>query len=86
MSEQTPARHMDNLPEDRKKHWTGTAPTACDIDGTVIKDNFVDGRTRRGPWANMCLSCHRTQGVGLGTGKGQHYKKQGDGRWLKVEG
>ena len=31
----------------------------------------VDGKTKAGPWANMCSSCHLTHGVGLGLGKGQ---------------
>lgn len=30
-----------------------------------------DGRTRRGPWANMCGPCFEVNGVGLGTGRGQ---------------
>lgn len=31
----------------------------------------VDGRTKLGPWANMCEADFETYGVGLGTGKGQ---------------
>ena len=31
----------------------------------------VDGKTIFGPWANMCTPCFRTNGVGLGTGRGQ---------------
>jgi len=30
-----------------------------------------DGKTVRGPWANMCRSCFFSHGVGLGTGRGQ---------------
>ena len=30
-----------------------------------------DGKTRMGPWANMCGGCFVRYGVGLGTGKGQ---------------
>lgn len=30
-----------------------------------------DGRTKQGPWAHMCNTCFASQGVGLGTGKGQ---------------
>ena len=43
---------------------------------------FVDGKTRHGPWAIMCIPCHKVQGVGLGLGKGQKY----DGKGKKVEG
>lgn len=31
----------------------------------------VDGKTVSGPWANLCVSCHRTEGCGLGLGLGQ---------------
>lgn len=30
-----------------------------------------DGKTKEGPWANMCDECFQTRGVGLGLGKGQ---------------
>jgi len=30
-----------------------------------------DGKTTRGPWANMCQKCFENYGVGLGLGKGQ---------------
>jgi hypothetical protein len=67
-------------------YWTGPAPTQCDICTAPITDAFIDGKTRMGPWANMCRKCHVHLGVGLGTGKGQHYVKQPDGRWLKTQG
>ena len=35
---------------------------------------WVDGKTIMGPWANMCLACHKRLGVGLGIGKGQRYQ------------
>lgn len=31
----------------------------------------IDGRTKVGPWAYMCKSCHAIFGVGFGIGKGQ---------------
>ena len=42
---------------------------------------YIDGKTVLGPWANMCLQCYKTKGIGLGLGKGQKYK---DG--VKIEG
>jgi hypothetical protein len=30
-----------------------------------------DGKTKMGPWANMCETHFKTFGVGLGTGQGQ---------------
>lgn len=40
----------------------------CDFCGDVA---HYDGKTKFGPWANMCLNCFRTHGVGLGLGQGQ---------------
>ena len=40
----------------------------CDF---CSKTAEVDGRTRMGPWANMCPGHHVEYGVGLGLGKGQ---------------
>ena len=68
-----------------EKYWTGDVGTEDDF-GANIRDEFIDGKTRRGPWAIMTPSSWRIRGVGLGIGQGQRYKKQPDGRWLKVEG
>lgn len=51
-----------------------------------IEDVIIDGRTVMGPWALMTPAAHRKYGVGLGTGKGQRYEKQADGKWLKTDG
>jgi len=45
----------------------------CNLCGKDRLSEFVDGKTRMGPWANMCLPCYRKVGVGLGVGKGQKY-------------
>lgn len=49
----------------------------CDIhyyerNGTVVPAAY-DGKTKAGPWANMCESCMITHGIGVGTGKAQKY-------------
>ena len=70
------------------KYWLGPVPQVCDVCSEAIKDRFFDAATTFGPWANMCLSCF-TLGPGygkLGTGLGQEYVKQSDGRWLKIGG
>lgn len=62
--------------------------------GNAIFNDFVDGKTKWGPWGIMSHSPAKGQfptsfesnGVGLGLGRGQHYRKQLDGRWLKVAG
>lgn len=49
----------------------------CDIHKYELhRDNVpavVDGKTRSGPWANMCEPCFALHGVGLGTGLGQRF-------------
>lgn len=68
------------------KKWTGTPPATCDLCNCTLKreGTFIDGRTKRGPWATMCHLCHFLDGVGLGTGLGQQYTLT-NGEWLKVE-
>ncbi len=57
--------------------------TECNICQTpLVGKPFVDGKTLMGPWADMCLTCHKRAGVGLGTGRGQKYDENGK----KVEG
>lgn len=58
----------------------------CDICKTPITNAFVDGKTILGPWANMCIPCSKSYGLGLGTGVGQLYQKQQNGEFVKVAG
>jgi hypothetical protein len=67
-------------------YWISEAPDACDICGQPIKDAFADAKTSRGPWGSLDLKCLRVHGIGTGKGKGQVYRRQDDGRWLKVAG
>lgn len=70
----------------KQRYWSGNPPEEDDF-GLTIKDEFIDGRTTIGPWAFMTPTSWKRIGVGrLGLGYGQRYKKQDDGRWLKVEG
>lgn len=48
-------------------------PTKCDLCGRDLKQQYVDGRTKIGPWATMCALCHHTHGVGIGIGRGQRF-------------
>lgn len=67
--------------------WAGSVG-CCDMCHTGLKTagEFVDGRTRMGPWAMLCTSCHEKYGVGLGAGKGQLYELQPNGTFLKTAG
>lgn len=58
----------------------------CDICNKEIKEKFVDGATVWGPWAHMCPECFGTYGIGLGPGKGQEYKKNETGDYVKIAG
>lgn len=71
---------------EEKQRWFGRVPEVCDLNGCEITDIFIDGKVRRA-WANMCPTCHRMFGQGLGTGRGQMYQKEeGGSSWFKVEG
>jgi hypothetical protein len=69
-----------------KRYWIGGTIGPKDDFGAPIIDEFIDGKTRQGPWAIMAPASYRVLGKGVGMGRGQRYKKQEDGRWLKVEG
>lgn len=60
-------------------------PTRCDVCGAPITDEFVDGKTKMGPWADMCPGCFSAYGVGLGVGRGQRYRREAD-KFVKMEG
>ncbi len=45
----------------------------CDICGIKLNEYFIDGKTINGPWAYMCIKCHKKLGFGFGIGKGQMF-------------
>lgn len=69
------------------RYWQGEIGPGDDF-GRPIHDEFIDGKMHgRNQWAIMSPDSWERSGIGkLGTGYGQRYKKQADGRWLKVEG
>lgn len=71
-------------------YWLGPVHDLDDF-GNPIHNRFVDGCISRdhggnGAWAIMVPEAHSAIGTGLGTGLGQLYEKQEDGRWLRIEG
>ena len=69
----------------RRKRWL-VPPETCDICHKSITNVFIDGATKYGPWAIMCLNCFQEVGTTLGTGRGQEYWKDKDGHFYKIEG
>ena len=72
-----------------RNKWHGITPKKCEICEGNLEGAFVDGKTKVGFWATMCLACHKEFGVGLGIGKGQKYElkriKEGEDEWIKVK-
>jgi hypothetical protein len=69
-----------------QRYWMGTVNPRDDF-GLTIGPIMIDGKTKHGPWAIMTPTSWKQHGVGqFGTGYGQKYEKQSDGRFLKVEG
>lgn len=62
----------------KKVKWLSRPPEKCDICSCKIKNRFIDGATLMGPWAFMCKDCHKTEGRGLGLGRGQEFVKDKD--------
>lgn len=76
--------------EKQPRYWHGKAPKTCELTSAPITNVFIDGKTRRGPWRIMCPEAWTKYGItadgSFGTGIGQRYEKQPDGKWLKTAG
>lgn len=84
-TESTVGENLQQNLTEADKFWMGSVPKLDDFQ-KQITDEFVDGKTRQGPWATMSLESFKKYGVGLGLGRGQLYQKQPDGKWKKIEG
>jgi hypothetical protein len=74
------------MSNDNAVYWLSPLADVDDF-GRPYRGVMIDGATKQGPWANMSEASWLVNGLGrLGVGYGQKYKKQADGRWLKVEG
>lgn len=66
-------------------YWCGHLDPVCQISNRPFDKVMYDARTPYG-WANICEATFKELGCKLGTGLGQKYELQDNGRWLKVEG
>ena len=72
------------------KYYAGSVST-CNWCSTPFAQGegqkMYDAKSLMGPWGNFCSACFKdfTQGK-LGTGYGQEYTRQADGKWLKTGG
>ncbi len=70
----------------KKVYWVSRVGEVDDF-GDKVESTIIDGRTMSGPWGLMTPKSWEKYGCRrLGTGFGQKYEKQPDGKWLKVEG
>ena len=68
-------------------YYTSPVPEQCQICTEPMPFVMYDAKVPgHGSWGNICGECFELHGCRLGTGYGQKYSKQSDGKWLKVEG
>lgn len=66
-------------------YWCGDPGDTCQISGEPFDGVMYDARTPYG-WANICQNVFTRHGCRLGTGFGQKYELQNNGRWMKTAG
>lgn len=72
--------------ETPNKYWSGSTPDDCNLCGCIFGRVFSDARIPGHGWGLVCHPCAQAHRVQYGTGLGQQYRRQPDGRWLKVQG
>jgi len=69
----------------QRVYWCGPLEPVCQISNKPYDGVMYDANTPLG-WANICQEVFDRYDCKLGTGFGQKYELQVDGRWLKVSG
>jgi len=69
-----------------KHYWCGPVPAVCEISGKPFNGVMYDASVPGLGWAHICYDTFKQYSCKVGSGMGQKYRKQDDGRWLKVEG
>lgn len=75
----------EHAPPKPLKYWHGGM--TCDACEQIITDTLYDAASTNGQWGTFCHRCWTEYTtMRLGTGSGQKYAQQPDGRFAKVEG
>lgn len=67
-------------------YWCGDPPPACQLSGAPFNGVMYDANLPGVGWGNFNEATFKRYGGRLGTGFGQKYEQQADGRWKKVAG
>ena len=70
---------------DTPKYWTGRPEEDCQLCGSDFGKSMHDVAVQ-GHWGNICDACFVDNNCSVGQGRGQSYRKQDNGRWMKVAG
>lgn len=88
-SEEDIFKDIINLEEAKKRGEYHNLHTVenCDICRKILKSDkyIIDGKTKKGSWAWMCVDCFNENGVGIKWNIGQLYQKVRN-KWLLVAG
>jgi hypothetical protein len=77
----------DSLPATLPKvYWLSEVPAGCQLSGKPFNGVMYDANLPGIGWGLWCYEAFEYHGGKLGTGFGQKYRRQDDGRWLKVAG
>lgn len=71
-----------------EKFWLGSPIEKCDLCHRRMDKLacFYDANVPGESWGNICHGCFTAHRCKLGTGLGQKYSRQPDGKWLKTGG
>jgi len=67
-------------------YWCGHLAPTCQLSNESYNGVMYDANLPGIGWGNWNEATFKAHGGRLGTGLGQKYEQQSDGRWLKVAG
>ena len=72
---------------EKEVFWLSAVPNEDDF-GDKITNEFIDGKSNKGPWGLFTPKSYQIRGARpgiFGVGIAQRYRKQENGRWLKIQ-